>query len=139
MGLRAVLPSITILAASLAVLGQTAKTVDEPRYDPATVIDEMGTVADIREVPRDSPLNGVHLSVNLDTQTIDSYLGPSAFLKEISCTITKGGRVQIIGSKVRFSGGYVVLVREVREDNSTWYLRDRQGNPYWPPVDKRKT
>ncbi|SPF56557.1 exported hypothetical protein [Candidatus Sulfopaludibacter sp. SbA4] len=139
MGLRAVLPSITVLAASLAVLGQTAKTADEPRYDPATVVDEMGTVADIREVPRDSPLNGVHLSVNLDTQTIDSYLGPSAFLKEISCTITKGGRVQIIGSKVRFNGGYVVLVREVREDNSTWYLRDRQGNPYWPPTDRRKT
>ena len=139
MGLRAVLPSITILAASMAVLGQTAKTAEEPRYDAATVIHEMGTVTEVREVPRDSPLNGVHLSVNTDAQTIDTYLGPAAFLKEIGLTISRGGRVQFVGSKVRFGGGYVVLVREVREDTSTWYLRDRQGNPYWPPSEKRKT
>lgn len=139
MGLRAVLPGVGVLVAAIAALGQTARTEPEPRYDPGTAISELGTVIEIREVPRDSPLAGLHLLVKTDTETIESYVGPVSFLKELGLTISKSDQVHIAGSKVKFGSGHIVLLRELRQDNSTWYLRDQRGNPYWPVQEKRKT
>jgi hypothetical protein len=126
----ALLPGVT------ASSGQTAQAEPEPRYDSATTVDMMTVVADLREVPRGSPLSGTHLIVRPESgkensETIDVYLGPASYLKDFDVTFGKGDRVQVIGSKVKYGGASIVLARQVRRDSTTIYLRDEHGIPYW--------
>src|ERR1039458_3077052 len=87
-----VAPLLLGLAASS---GQTAQAEPEPRYDSATTVDLMTVVADLREVPRGSPLSGSHLivrpeSAKENSETIDVYLGPADFLKDFEVAFGKG-------------------------------------------------
>jgi hypothetical protein len=124
--------------APVAFAGQATNPDTEPRYDAAAVINVMATIAEVRETPRAGPLAGVHFLLKTDKESIDSHLGPSDFLKEFGVAFAKGDRVQIVGSRVKSGEGFVVLVREVRKDTSTLYLRDQKGNPNWPPPAKGK-
>ena len=66
-----------------------------------------------------------------ETQSIDVYLGPTAFIKDFEVTFAKGDRVHVIGSKVKYAGRPLILAREVRRDSTTLYLRDERGTPNW--------
>ncbi len=128
----AVLFGIAALLAPMAA-GQTGPAQQEPRYDPGSSVNFSATVTDIREVPKGSPLNGLHLTV-IDTDkdaTVEVYVAPVAFLKELQVSYAKGDRLQITGSRVKFGSGTIVLVREVRRDADTAYFRDERGKPYW--------
>lgn len=138
MGLRI----LTLLTATLFIAlptpsqQQATPSEPEPRYDAGTTVNTMVVITELREVPRGSPLGGAHLIVKpeaakSDSETIDVYLAPTDFLKDFECHFAKGDRIEIKGSKVRFSGNAVVLAREVRRDSSTLYLRDSRGVPYW--------
>lgn len=127
-----ILLTVVAVAESLAAASANALNVEqEPRYDPAKVVNILGTVADIREVAYPGPLSGLHLAVKADAGTIDTYLGPMDFLKGFEVTFAKGDRIQVVGSKVKFRGSDVVLAREVSRDGTILYLRDAQGRPYW--------
>ncbi|HVP46862.1 MAG TPA: hypothetical protein VMT32_09770 [Bryobacteraceae bacterium] len=124
--------SFAAFTASLATVTDKAVKVEpEPRYDVATVIDVDATVIDTRVVPQSSPLSGVHLSVKIESETIDVYLGPVEFLKDFDITFAKGDKIELIGSKVKFDGARIVLARQVRRDETTLYLRDAKGKPHW--------
>ncbi len=139
MGLRSIVVFFLVAPVLLGLTassGQTAQAEPEPRYDSATTVDMMTVVADLREVPRGSPLTGTHLivrpeSAKENSETIDVYLGPANYLKDFEVTFAKGDRVQVIGSKVKYGGASVVLARQVRRDSTTLYLRDEHGIPYW--------
>jgi hypothetical protein len=108
----------------------------EPNYDTATDIDVMVVVADIRDVAAGNPLDGLHLmvrpeSAKANAETTDVYLAPDDFMKDFPCHFTKGDRIQLKGSKVKYNGGPAVLAREVRREDTTLYLRDEHGVPYW--------
>jgi len=108
----------------------------EPRYDASTNVDVMVVVADVKDVPTGSPLSGMHLIVRPESakgnsETTDVYLAPDDYLKDFVCHFTKGDRIQVKGSKVKYNGGTVVLAREVRLEATTVYLRDEHGVPYW--------
>jgi hypothetical protein len=123
---------ITALSACLATItDKTVKLIEDPRYDVATVIDVDATVMDLREVARNNPLSGLHLTVKIESDTIDVFLGPVDFLKEFEITFAKGDKLEIIGSKVKFGGAHIVLARQVRRDETTLYLRDAKGKPHW--------
>jgi hypothetical protein len=142
MGSRAaaILASILASAAALAAGSDKAASAEpEPGYDPATVIDVMATVMEVREVPPGSPLSGVHLLVRTQTETLDVYLAPAEFLKEFEISFAKGDRLQIAGSKVKLGETHVVLLREVRKRETTLYFRDRKGTPNWKGAGKSTT
>jgi len=142
MGSRAVAVLVSILALSGTLTAgseRVAKAEQEPGYDPATTINVMATVMDVREAPRTGPLSGLHLLVRTETETLEVYLAPDEFLKEFEMTFGKGDRLQIAGSKVKFGGGYIVLAREVRKSESTLYFRDRKGKPNWKVSEKPTT
>lgn len=108
----------------------------EPKYDTATKVDIMVVVVDVKDVPVGRPLNGLHLIVRPEmsksnSETTDVYLAPDDYLKDFGCHYAKGDRIQVQGSKVRFNGGPAVLAREVRLEETTVYLRDDNGVPYW--------
>ena len=108
----------------------------EPRYDTATNVNVMMVVTDVKDVAEGSPLNGLHLIVRPESakgnsETTDVYLAPDDYLKDFGCHFTKGDRIQVKGSKVKYNGGPAVLAREVRREDTTLYLRDEHGVPYW--------
>jgi hypothetical protein len=136
MGLRAVIVFFLVAPFLLGLTASSGQVEPEPRYDSATSVDMMTVVADLREVPRGSPLSGSHLIVRPESaketsETIDVYLGPATYLKDFEVTFAKGERVQVIGSKVKYGGASIILARQVRRDSTTIYLRDEHGIPYW--------
>jgi len=121
-----------LLAPRAASAGQTSPA--EPRYDPAATVAFDGLVTETREVPKGSPMRGLHLTVDSGKESLDVYLGPMEFMKRFNFTFDRGDRVEVTGSKVKFAGASVVLAREVRRHSETLYLRDSSGNPNWPPA-----
>lgn len=132
LALSALLSALVPAPAFSAAPYQGDKAEGEPRYDPATVINITGTVMSVREEPSSQPLSGLHLIVKTDVGEIDTYLGPADFLKQFEISFSPGNIVQIIGSRVPFGGGRVMLAREARKGGTYLYLRDSSGRPNWP-------
>jgi hypothetical protein len=112
----------------------TGASADGPRirYDPATVVDVFGIVRDIREVTAPPEVRGIHLVIQSEQgDEVDAYLGPKQFVGEFVSSFGKGSKVQVIGSKVKSGNAVILLAREVRKGDTTLYLRDKRGNPYW--------
>jgi|ERR1035438_4839538 hypothetical protein len=125
-----------LLMAWAAASDQKAPAETEPRYDPATTIDMMVVVTDLKEVAAGNPLSGYHLivrpeSARAGSETMDVYLAPADYLKDFDCHFAKGDRFQVKGSKIKYNGNTLVLAREVRLNSTTLYLRDERGVPYW--------
>jgi hypothetical protein len=124
--------TLTALSTCLATVTDKAlKLVEDPRYEISSVIDVDATVMDLREVPRNNPLSGLHLTVKIESDTMDVFLGPVDYLKGFEITFAKGDKIEIIGSKVKFGGAHIVLARQVRRDETTLYLRETKGKPHW--------
>ena len=126
-------------AIALSMFAGDKAKAPEPGYDSATLVDIKATVADVREVSKDQPLSGVHLTLKSDSQTMDVYVGPAEFVKFFDMNFAKGDRVHVIGSKVDFEGSTVILASEVSIGTVTLLCRDKDGSPLWkyfmkPPV-----
>ena len=104
-----------------------------PRYDTSSVTTFEAIVSEVRQGAKDSVPEGVSLVVKTDSDAVWTvYLGPVDFVNSFEITFKKGDRIHITGSKLKLSGGEVlVLAREVRKDSSTLYLRGKEGQPYW--------
>ena len=133
--------ALAFVTASYAVAADTAKDpkAPGPSYDKATVVDIQGKVTAVREVPKGSPMDGLHLMVQAGLETLDVYVGPPEFVKVFEITFKRGDEVHVIGSKVDFEGSKVVLAREVSIGTVTILCRDKEGEPLWkyflkPPV-----
>jgi hypothetical protein len=133
--------ALTFVTASCAMAADTAKDpkAPGPSYDTATVVDIQAKVTAVREVPKGSPMDGLHLMVQSGGDTLDVYVGPPEFVKVFEVTFKPGDQVHVIGSKVDFEGSKVVLAREVAIGTVTILCRDKDGEPLWkyflkPPV-----
>jgi len=92
----------------------------------------MVVVTEVRAASQENGLDGVRLLVRTEADAnLEVYLGPARFLKDFDITFAKGDRLQIIGSKIKVAGNFIVLAREVHKDSSTLYLRGHSGEPYW--------
>ncbi len=124
-----------VLALVLALLsGRSLGAIPmqaEPRYEPATVIDVMGTVEEVRDVTDPALIAGIHVTLHTDNESLHVYLSPSDFMHEFGFAIAKGDRVQVVGSKVKYGLAVLLLAREVRRYEATLYLRDKKGRPFW--------
>ena len=114
---------------------------EAPSYDPATVIDIMGRITDVWEVPYSSldSLEGLNLAVKSGSETLDVYVGPADFVKIFGVTFVEGDKIEVIGSRVMFGDGDIVLAAEIRIADATMVLRDKEGVPYWRDWGKRHT
>jgi len=117
------------LAADAGVERQATSADEEPRYDPATVVDAFVTVVRVQNVARKE--QEAFLTVKSGSQTVDIYLCPAQFLMEFKATFNVGDRIGIVGSKIKFRGTNLILAREVRKQEQTLYLRDAKGVPNW--------
>lgn len=108
------------------------RSAEPIRYESGVSVDLTGLVEGIREV-RSGPiaLRGIHIDFKVEGDTFDVYLGPADFVIGFADAYPLKARVDVSGSKVRYSAGIVILAREVRNGGTTAYLRDRHGRPYW--------
>ena len=120
-------------ASSVSAADKDAKDVKAPgpSYDTATVVDIQAKVTEVREVPKGSPMDGLHLILQSGSETLDVYVGPAEFVKVFEVTFRKGDQIHVIGSKVNFEGSTVVLAREVSIGTVTLLCRDKEGEPLW--------
>ncbi len=101
-----------------------------PHYDASTETNITGTVQDILH-PQMGRMNGTHLLVKTETETIEVHVGPSNFVTNEGFTFAKGDSVQVLGSKVTMGGKEALIAREVTRDGKTLTLRDKTGRPLW--------
>ena len=125
---------ISLIAGAVALRSAAAVTASdqEPRYDPNTVISATVVVQAVRDVEHPNALSGRHVIVKTEKQqNYDVYLAPLEYLKDFELKLNRGDEIHIIGSRVKSSGMDIVLAREVRTGDTTIYLRDDAGQPYW--------
>jgi hypothetical protein len=107
----------------------------EPNYDTATVIDVTARITDVWEIAPYMPLEGIHLMVKSEFETLEVYVGPSDFVKAFGVTLAKGDRIEVIGSRVKTGSGDIVLASEIHKFGrhaDTLLLRDeKDGTPFW--------
>lgn len=102
------------------------------KYDSAKVVRVLGRVDDVRDVAAPPEVKGVHITVESDeSAALQVFVGPASFLKVFKFKLEKGDVVSILGSRVRYRGGELILARQVRKGNDTLELRDESGRPHW--------
>jgi hypothetical protein len=114
-----------------------------PMYDTKTETTLKGTVEETKTVsgmmrgrgPMD--MQGTHLMLKTDKETIEVHLGPSAFLAEKKVEIAKGDAVEVTGSRVKIGESDALLAREIRKGETSWTLRDASGRPLWMMMGRR--
>lgn len=102
-----------------------------PRYNTGTEATLEGTVEEVKAVTSMRGMEGTHLMLKTESETIEVHLGPSAFLKEKNVELVKGDGVHVVGSRVKIAGADALLAREIRKGEATWTLRDESGRPLW--------
>jgi hypothetical protein len=76
-------------------------------------------------------MQGIHVTLKTDAETLEVHLGPSAFLKDQKIEIAKGDALEIVGSRVKIGESEALIAREVRKGQTSWTLRDANGRPRW--------
>jgi len=99
------------------------------KYDMASEVKIKGTVQEIRDVP--GQFDGTNLVVKTDTGTVNVYVGPTAFLKEIDSSFKQGDPIEVMGAKAPNGSDYVILAREITSGTNGFTLRDDKGVPVW--------
>jgi hypothetical protein len=109
----------------------SSAAINEPAYNPATMVEVVGTVTAVRQIPAGSPLEGVHLTLKSKNSTLDAYLAPADFLKIFKTNFPVGAEVRVMGSKVSFGNADVILTNELKIGPTSIILRDDNGAPVW--------
>jgi hypothetical protein len=73
----------------------------------------------------------MHLVLKSGTDTVNVYLCPERFIKDMGIELKPGDEVEIIGSPVLDNGVSVILAREIDKGTDTYVLRDEKGVPVW--------
>jgi hypothetical protein len=102
-----------------------------PEYQRAAETKFMGKVAEVREVGKESALDGIYLTVTVKTDRVNVYLGPKDFVKIFGVTFKAGEEIEVLGAKAQFEGSELILGREIRIGAVTLILRDDSGWPNW--------
>ncbi len=73
----------------------------------------------------------MHLVLKSGTDTVNVYLCPERFIKDMGIELKAGDEVEIIGSPVMDNGVSVILAREIDKGSDAYVLRDDKGVPVW--------
>lgn len=100
-------------------------------YNPATEVKVNGTIEEVQQIQGRGAWSGTHLTLKTDSGTLQVHIGPSSYLSEKGFSLTKGDKVEVLGSKVTMNSKETLLAREITKDNKTLTLRNAQGIPLW--------
>ena len=120
---------IVLLVTATALWGQKSGSLG-PKYNLANETTIKGTVEDLKVVP--GAMEGIHLVVKNETETILVHVAPEKFLKEMDSQFAKGDQVEVMGSKIKAEDGTdELLARQIVKSGNQLLLRDKKGTPIW--------
>ncbi len=120
---------IVLLVTATALWGQKSASLG-PKYNLANETTIKGTVEDLKVVP--GAMEGIHLVVKTDTETLLVHVAPEKFLKEMDSQFAKGDQVEVVGSKIKAEDGTdELLARQIVKSGNQLLLRDKKGTPIW--------
>jgi len=73
----------------------------------------------------------MHLVLKTATDTVNVYLCPEHFIKDMGIEFKPGDEVEVIGSPATDNGVSIILAREVDKGSDAYVLRDDKGVPVW--------
>lgn len=132
------------LTIALATFAQSQLGV--PIYDRHAEITVTGSIVEVRELSTMGGatqgedryrkismvgIAGVLVLLKTDEETCDLYLGPASYLREQRVELTSDDMIRVIGVRISIGDAKLILVRELRKGNQSWFLRDAQGRPWW--------
>lgn len=120
---------IVLLVTATALWGQKSASLG-PKYNLASETTIKGTVEDLKVVP--GAMEGIHLLLKNDAETILVHVAPEKFLKEMDSQFAKGDQLEVIGSKIKAEDGTdELLARQIVKSGNQLLLRDKKGTPIW--------
>ena len=73
----------------------------------------------------------MHLVLKTATDTVNVYLCPEHFIKDMGIELKAGEEVEVIGSPATDNGVSIILAREIDKGSDAYVLRDDKGVPVW--------
>ena len=122
---------LTVVTLALAWSALLSAETGLPKYDLHTETKMKGTVEEVKLPPKGSAKEVVHLLMKTGEDIVDLYFCPKSFMDEMGVTFSKGDELAFTGSKVKYGGADLILVREVLKGAETLVLRDDKGSPVW--------
>ncbi len=116
--------ALNVLLASIMVRGGTAPTLE---YDKSAEVEVKGVIDDVKTAAD----HIVHLTLKNGNDSLDLFVGPEKFLKEMEISFAKGEAIEVLGSQRTVDGNGILLVREVRRNGDVMTMRDEKGKPVW--------
>jgi hypothetical protein len=144
-----------VAATTAPAFAQRRGGMGQMMYDTTTETTLKGTVEEVKTVSgmmggggRMAPggrtgaqgmamMQGIHVMLKTDAETLEVHLGPSAFLKDQKIEIAKGDALEIVGSRIKIGKSEALIAREVRKGQTSWTLRDANGRPRWAMMGRR--
>ena len=133
----------TVALAIVGLLGASDAVAQRARgsgrtFDPKTVETIQGKVLSV-EKPT-SPTNrgyGIHLTLQLDKETIAVHLGPAWYVEKQTPHIEANDTVIVTGSRVTLDGQPTIIAAQVKKGTEVLKLRDDNGVPAWSGAGRR--
>jgi len=119
--------SVAALIVLFASITGNAGTAPAPEYDKSAEVKVKGVIDEVKTTPD----NSVHLTLKSVTGSLEVFVGPEKFLKEMEIVFAKGETIEVLGSQLSVNGNAILLAREVTRDNDVVTIRDEQGKPAW--------
>ena len=118
--------SVTVIALFVTTMAwPQSGSKTGPKYDASKEVTVKGTVQEVRQTPD----NITELVVKSGDKTVQVYLAPAEFLKEIECWVKAGDQIEVVGAKAPDTDE--LLARAITLGNDTMTLRDPKGVPTW--------
>jgi hypothetical protein len=73
----------------------------------------------------------MHLVLKTASDTVNVYLCPERFIKDMGIELKAGDEVEVIGSPATDNGISIILAREIDKGSDAYVLRDEKGVPVW--------
>ncbi|HLK32399.1 MAG TPA: OB-fold nucleic acid binding domain-containing protein [Terriglobales bacterium] len=125
---------LALLALCGVALAQTqhaaAKTHPLLKYDLKAEKKIKGVVQEVKQTGQ-GRAELIHLVLKNGTDTINVYLCPQSFLKDMGIELKPGDEVEVTGSPAIENGVSVILAREIDKGSDSYVLRDDKGVPVW--------
>lgn len=116
--------ALTVLLASTMVEGGTAPALE---YDKSAEVNIKGVIDDVKTAAD----HIIHLTLKDGNDSLDLFVAPEKFLKEMEIIFAKGETIEVLGSQRTVDGEVILLVREVRRSGDVMTIRDEEGKPVW--------
>ena len=121
---------VAILFSSVCIAQAEKSANSWPKYDLKSETKIKGTIGELKPISNLAK-PAMEVTLKSDTGTVEVYLCPKEYLKDMGIELKSGDELEIKGSKVKQGGIDVILGREVIKGNDTIILRDDKGAPVW--------